>query len=114
MTARKGDQQPHPTLQEGSTWATYLQLLLVFFGNGENIGNVIAEPEIPERLLHMFTGDGLLGLLLTDIVCFGRDQSDKLDAALHQEVARILGEGLAGARWENLRDNLLDRCYRIR
>lgn len=94
------------------TRATYLQLLFVFFGNGEDISDVVAESEIPKGLLHMFTGNRLLGLLLTDIIRFRGDQSNELDTTLHQQVPRILGEGLTGAGWEDLRDNLLDGCYR--
>lgn len=71
----------------------------MFFGNSEYIGDIITEAEIPQCLLHMFTSDGLLGLLLADIVCFGGDQSDEFNTAFHKQVARILREGLAGARW---------------
>lgn len=80
------------------TWI-YLQLLLVFFGNSEYISDIITETEIPQCLLHMFTSDSLLGLLFADIVRLGGDQCDEFYTAFHEQVACILWEGLAGARW---------------
>lgn len=53
----------------------------------------------------------LLGFLLANVVGLGGDQGDKLDAAFHEQVARILGEGLTGGWGQDLGDNLLDCRY---
>lgn len=84
----------------------------MLLSNGENIGNIITEPKIPQGLLNVFTRDCLLGFLLADIVCLGGDQSDEFNTAFHKQVARILGEGLTGAGGQNFGDNFLDRGCR--
>lgn len=83
----------------------------MFFRDGKDILNVIAESEITQSPLHMLTGDSLLRFLLADIVGLGGDQSDELNAAFHEEVARVFGEGLPGGRREDLCDDFLDRRW---
>lgn len=60
----------------------------------------------------MLTSNGLLGFLLANIVGFGGYQGDEFDTAFHKQITRILGECLAGARRQDLSDNLLNRRYR--
>ena len=61
----------------------------------------------------MLACDSLLGFFFADVVRLGRDQSDELNAAFHEQIARILGEGLAHAGREDFGDDLLDRRYSI-
>lgn len=81
---------------------TYLQLLSVFLCDGKNIGDVIGEPQVAQRSLDVFAGNSLLCFLFADVVRLGGNQSDELDAALHKQVAGVLGEGLAGGGGEDL------------
>ena len=74
----------------------------------EDGGDVVAEAERVEGLGDVVADDGLLGLLLRDLVGLGRDEGDELDAALDQQVARLLGEVNAGGGREDLGDDLLD------
>lgn len=64
--------------------------------HGQYFGNVITETEITKRFLDVLAGDGLLCFLLADVVGFGGNQGDELDAAFHKEVPRVFGEGLTG------------------
>lgn len=65
----------------------------------------------------MLARDGLLRVLLRDVVGFGGDHGDELDAALDQQVAGLLGEGhglrvfVGGFGREDFVDDLLDRCW---
>lgn len=64
----------------------------MFLRHGKDILDVIAESEITQSPLHMLTGDSLLRFLLANVVGLGGDQGDKLDAAFHEEIARVFGE----------------------
>lgn len=89
----------------------HLQLLPVLLSHRKHIGDIVCKAEIPQCLLDVLACDGLLGFLFADVVCLGRDQSDELDTTFHEQIARILGEGLAHARGEDFGDDLLDRRY---
>ena len=80
--------------------------------NSKHVRDVVHEPELAQRLLDVFCGDGLLGLFLRYLVCFGRDERDELDAALDEQVAGVFGEGLACAGGEDFGDDFLDGCYK--
>lgn len=63
----------------------------------------------------MFACDCFLGFFFADVIGFGGNQGDELDAAFHEQVASIFGEGLAGRGRQDLSDDLLDRrCYNFR
>ena len=68
----------------------------MFLRDGKHIGDVVAETEITKGALDMFAGDSLLGFLFADVVGLGGDQGDEFDAAFHEQIAGIFGEGLAG------------------
>jgi hypothetical protein len=86
----------------------YLLRLLVVCGNVEDGGHVLAKVELLEGGLDVFAGDCLLCVLFGNLVCFGGDEGDELDAALDEEVARVLGKGHARLGGQNVLDNLLD------
>lgn len=75
----------------------------------KHVGNVITEPQITQSLLHMLASNGFLRFLLADIVGLGGNESDELDTAFHEQVARVLGKGLTGRWGQDLCDYLLDR-----
>lgn len=87
----------------------HLLLLLVLRRRLDDGGDVLGEAELLQGLGDVVAGDGLLGLLLRDLVGLGRDERDELDAALDQQVAGLLGEGDAVGGREDLGDDLLDR-----
>lgn len=87
----------------------HLQLFPVLLSHRKYVGDVVCKAKIPECFLDVFACDGLLGFLLADIVGLGRDQGDELDTAFHQQIARVLGEGLAHAGRKDLGNDLLDR-----
>lgn len=83
----------------------------MFLRDGKDILDVIAETKITQSPLHVFTGDSLLRFLFADVVGFRGDQGDELDAAFHEEIARVFREGLPGGRREDLCDDFLDRRW---
>ena len=92
-----------------SNMCAHLQLFPVLLGYRKYVRDIVCKAKIPECFLNVFACDGLLSFLFADIVGLGRDQGDELDAAFHQQIARILGEGLAHAGREDLGNDLLDR-----
>lgn len=62
-------------------------------GGLEDGSNVVGEAERLESFRDMIAGDGLLGLLLGNLVGLGRDEGDKLDTALDEQVPSFFGEG---------------------
>lgn len=82
--------------------------------DSQHLWHVLRETELLEGLGDVLAGDGLLGVLLGDLVGFGGDHGDELDAALDQEVAGLLGEGhglaafVGGLGSEDFVDDLLD------
>ena len=61
----------------------------------------------------MFRRDRLFGLALRDLVGFGGDEGDELDAAVDEQVAGVSREGDAGfgiVGGEDLGDDFLDGC----
>lgn len=89
----------------------HLLLLLVFGGGLEDGGNVVGEAERLEGLGDVVAGDGLLGLLLGNLVGLGRDKCDKLDAAFYEQVTSFFGKGDAVGGGQDLGYDLLDRCW---
>ena len=57
--------------------------------------NIVMEPQLLQGLRHMFASNGLLGLFFGDVVGFRGDESNELNAAFDEEVARFFGKGLA-------------------
>ena len=55
--------------------------------------DVLAETQGVEGFADVVARDGLLGLLLRDVVGLGRDEGDELNAAFDQQVAGLLREG---------------------
>jgi hypothetical protein len=86
----------------------YLLCLLVVCSNVEDGGHVLAKVELLEGGLDVFAGDCLFGVLFGNLVGFGGNEGDELDAALDEEVARVLGKGHARLGGQNVLDNLLD------
>lgn len=87
---------------------THLLHLLVFSSCFEYHGHVVGEAKLLESFGDVITCDGLLRLLLGDLVCFGRDEGDELDAALYKKVASFLGERDSILCGKNFRNDLLD------
>ena len=74
----------------------------------EDGGDVLGEPELVEGLDDVVARDGLLGLLLRDLVRLGADEGDELDAAFYEDVTSLLGKRDAGPAGEDLADYFLD------
>ncbi|KAL1843912.1 hypothetical protein VTJ49DRAFT_6855 [Mycothermus thermophilus] len=74
----------------------YLLNLLVLSRRLEDGADIIREAQLFQGLDDVVAGDGLLGLLLRDLVGLGADERDELDATLYEYVARFLGEGDPG------------------
>ena len=66
--------------------------LLVLLRRLQDGGHVITKTQLLQRLGDVVARDGLLGLLLGDLVGLGGDEGDELDAALYEQVAGFLGE----------------------
>ena len=79
----------------------------MFLGDGKNVGYVIGKTQISQRSFNVLAGNGLLRFFFTDVVGLGGDQSDKLNAAFHKQVAGVFRERLAGGGGKDLRDYLL-------
>ena len=80
-------------------------------GRVEHLLHVLGEAELAQGLVDVVRRDGLLGLPFRDLVGLGRDERDELDAAVDQQVARVLAEDEPGLVAQDLRDDLLDgRC----
>lgn len=94
---------------DGTSVSSHLLLLLVLRRGLQDGRDVLGETELLQRLGDVIAGDGLLGLLLGDLVRLGRDERDELDAALDQQVPCLLGERDAVGGREDLGDDLLDR-----
>lgn len=92
---------------KGDTYALHLLVLLRRLQHG---GHVVGEAELLQRLGDVVAGDGLLGLLLGDLVGLGGDEGDKLNAALYEEVAGLLSEDAARGGGQDLGYDLLNRC----
>lgn len=98
------------TTAKGDTHSLHLLVLLCRLQHG---GHVVREAKLLQRLGDVVAGDGLLGLLLRDLVGLGGDEGDELDAALDEEVAGLLGEDGARGGGEDLGDDLLDGCWGV-
>jgi len=90
---------------------SYLLLLLVVCCDLEDSRDVIVKVQLLQGLLDMLTGYCLLRILLGNLVCFGRDQGDELDAAFYQKVARVFGKSHAGLGLQDLGNDLLHGCW---
>lgn len=88
--------------------ARYLQLFLVLARRVEHFLHVLREAELAQSLVDVIRGDGLLGLLLRYLVRLGGDEGHELDAAVDEQVARILAERQPGLVAEDLGDDFLD------
>ena len=78
-------------------------------GGGLEYGrDVLAETQGVEGFADVVARDGLLGLLLGDVVGLGRDKGDKLDTTLDQQIAGLLRKRDASRRRQDLADDLLD------
>lgn len=81
--------------------------------------HILAKIEVLQGFGDVLARDGFLGVFLGDVVGFGGDHGDELDAALDQEVAGFFGEGhglrvfRGGFGGENFVDDLLDRCWGV-
>lgn len=92
---------------------TYLLRLLMLRRRLQHGRHVVRKAQLLQRLGDVVAGDGLLGLLLGDLVGLGGDEGDELDAALYEEVAGLLGEDAATRGGEDLGDDLLDRRWGV-
>ena len=108
---QKGGPQVSDNTSRGKLRATHLLHLLVLLRRLQHGRHVITKAQLLERLGNVVAGDGLLGLLLGDLVGLGGDEGDELDVALDEEVAGLLGEDAAGGGGEDLGDDLLDGCW---
>jgi hypothetical protein len=86
----------------------------VFSSDREHILDVLGEAQLAQGLVNVLGGDGLLGLVLCDLVGLGGDQRDELDAAVDEQVARVLAKGQARFVAQDLADDLLDGGYGAR
>ena len=75
---------------------TYLQRLLHLPSTRQHLPHIFRKPQLPQRLVNMLRRNRLLGLLLSDLVRFGRYKGNEFDAAVYKEVARIAREGDGG------------------
>jgi len=82
-------------------------LLLVVLGDLEDGGHVVAKVEFLERCFDVLACNRLLRVLFGNLVGFGRDEGDELDAAFNQEIARVFGKSHAGLAGQDILDNLL-------
>ena len=64
-------------------------------GHGQHLAHVLGEAQLPQGLFHVLRRDRLLRLLLRDVVGLRRHHGHELDAAVDQQVARVLAEGEA-------------------
>jgi hypothetical protein len=74
---------------------TYLLLLLVILRDIKDRGHVVAEAELLQRSLDVLASYCLLRVLLGNLVGFGGNECDELNAAFNQEVARVFRKGRA-------------------
>ena len=99
--------------KQGTT--THHLIILETVRHRHDFLHILPETQLLERFRDVFARDRLLGVLLGDLVGFGGDHGDELDAALDQQVAGFLGEGhglrvfVGGFGGENFVDDLLDR-----
>jgi len=76
-------------------------------GDLEDGGHVVAKVEFLERCFDVLACNRLLRVLFGNLVGFGRDEGDELDAAFNQEIARVFGKSHAGLAGQDILDNLL-------
>lgn len=79
----------------------------------QDVLDVIAKTQLLERLLDVLTGNGFLGLLLSNFVGFAADHGDELDTAFYKQIAGISGESDAavGFGGEDLGDDFGDGSF---
>lgn len=65
---------------------------LVFISRFDDGGDVISKTKLIKGLRDMIARNGLLGVLLRDIVGLGGDKGDEFDTALDEKVTRFLGK----------------------
>jgi hypothetical protein len=67
----------------------------MLISNLHDIRHIITKTQLLQRLGNVLARNRLLALLFGNLVCFRRDERDKLDAAFDEEVARVFVEGYA-------------------
>lgn len=86
------EEQKDTNEQGSNNRSKYLLNLLVLRSRLQHGRDVVGETESLERLRDVITGDGLLRLLLGDLVRLRRDERDELDAEIDEEIPCFLGE----------------------
>ena len=71
---------------KGREGTAHLLLLLMFNGNLLDLLHIILKPQLNESLDNVIGRNRLFRLLFANFVGFGRDEVDKLDAAIDKEV----------------------------
>lgn len=68
-------------------YATYLLLFLVVLRDVEDRRHILAKVELFQRCLDVLAGYCLLCVLFGDLIGFGGNKRDELDAAFYEQVS---------------------------